>query len=180
MKYIFAVLFSFFLTLSSYSQIKKPVYHPCFLMDSVAKNFNLIQYNIRRIFVDTFDCRQALLDNIVVEYNRTKDCKYLDGLSLIRQYPGINVEGLYTDIIKRLIETDFCGFVNQLYLSKSKYLPLEKELISAMNMIVDGRPYKQKYMGLLNVEISKAKDKKDAPRDFYLERLKTKIEEDKY
>ena len=149
-------------------------------MDSVAKNINFIQYNIRRILVDTFDCRQSLLDNIAIEYNQSKDKKYLDVLSLIRQYPGIHVDGLYTDVIRLLIEKDFSGFVNVLYIAKGKYRSLEKELIAAMNMIVDGRPYKQKYMGLLNVEISKAVDNKDITRSEYLKKLKTKIEEEKY
>ena len=149
-------------------------------MDSVNKNLAFIQYNARKIFIDTFECRQALLDNIAIEYIRTKDTKYLDALSAIRQYPGIEVEGLYTDIIKRLIENNFGGFVNRLYLSNNKYLSLEKELVAAMNMIVDGRPYKQKYMGLLNVELSKAKDKKDSRYSYYLQKLKVKIEEDKY
>ncbi len=179
LRFCFLIFFSC-ATLISFSQSKKPIYHPCFLMDSVAKNITFIQYNIKRIFIDTLECRQTLLDNIAIEYNRSRDKNYLDALSLIRQYPGINVEGLYTDIIKRLIESDFSNFLNQLYTARGKYLPLQKELVAAMNMIVDGRPFKQKYMGLLNVEISKAKDKKDTGRLYYLEKLKTKIENDEY
>ncbi len=165
--------------LNSYCQTK-PVYHSCFLMDSVEKRLDFIRLNASRIFTDSVDCKQTLLDSIAVHYLQSKDKKYLDALSSIRQNPNAKVENNYTDIIKRFIENDFSGFIKQIYLAKGKYYVLEKELIGTMNMIVDGRPYKQKYMGLLNVEISIAKDKKDTYYQSFLEKLKVKIEEEKY
>lgn len=162
------------------AQAKKTVYHPCFLLDSVDKHLVFIQQNTYRIFQDTFDCRQSLLDSIAVKYLRSKDKKYLDALSNIRNYGGERVENLYTDIMKRMAEKDFTGFINDLYLAKGKYASLEKELIATMNMMIDGRPYKQKYMGILNVQITKATDAKDKYKLYYLEKLKTKIEEEKY
>ncbi|MFN8285491.1 MAG: hypothetical protein U0V74_02000 [Chitinophagales bacterium] len=165
--------------ITSYAQ-RKPVYHSCFLMDSVDKNLEFIRLNASRIFTDSVDCKQTLLDSIAIHYTQSKDKKYLDVLSSIRQNPNAKVENNYTDIIKRFIENDFSGFIKQLYLSKGKYYVLEKELIGTMNMIVDGRPYKQKYMGLLNVDISIAKDKKDTYYQSFLEKLKVKIEEEKY
>lgn len=165
--------------LNTYSQTK-PVYHSCFLMDSVEKRLEFIRLNASRIFTDSVDCKQTLLDSIAVHYVQSKDKKYLDALSSIRQNPNAKVENNYTDIIKRFIENDFSGFIKQIYLAKGKYYVLEKELIGTMNMIVDGRPYKQKYMGLLNVEISIAKDKKDTYYQSFLEKLKVKIEEEKY
>lgn len=74
----------------------------------------------------------------------------------------------------------FSNFLNDLYLGRGKYIALEKELVSTLNMIVDGRPLKTKYTGLLNVEISKAKDRKDTSKAYFLEKLKTRIELDKY
>lgn len=163
----------------SNAQAKKIIYHPCFLMDSVDKHLDFIQRNAHRIFADTFDCRQALLDSIALKYIKTNQTKYLDLLSAIRQNPNAKVEDLYTDVLKRFIEYDFTGLISQFYLGRGKYQPLEKEMIATMNMIVDGRPFKQKYMGLLNVEIEKAKDKKDKYKQNYLEKLKVKIEEEK-
>lgn len=181
MRFTFLLGLSFvFCSFSSFSQTKKSVYHPCFLMDSVEKNLPFIQQHISRVFADTFDCRQTLLDNIAIEYSRTRDNKYLDALSLIRQNPKVKVQDFYTDIIKRFVETDFSGFLNQFYLARGKYQPLENELINTMNMMIGGRPYKQKYIGLLNVEISKSADSKDKYKGYYLKKLKTKIEEDKH
>jgi hypothetical protein len=157
----------------------KPVYHPCFLMDSVEKNLDFIRLNASRIFIDSFDCKQKLFDSIAEGYVRSKDKKYLDALSYMRTSSASEkVENLYTDVIRRLVQSDFTDFLDKLYLAKGKYLALEKELVVTMNMIIDGRPYKQKYMGLLNVEISKANDKKDTYKASYLTKLKTKIEED--
>lgn len=164
----------------SYCQTRKAVYHPCFLMDSIDKNLTFIQQNTFRVFADTLDCRQTLLDSIAVQYTRSKDKKYLDALNNIRNNGAERVENLFTDIIKRFAEKDFSGFVNELYLSRGKYAALEKELIATMNMMIDGRLYKQKFIGLLNVQIAKAKDGKDKYKLYYLEKLKTKIEEDKY
>ena len=181
MKLVLAILFSVFCFQISFSQSKKPVYYPCFLMDSVDKHLEFIKLNASRIFIDSFDCRQMLFDSIGALYLRTKDKKYLDALSYIRNSSAAaKVENLYTDVIRKFVQIDFNDLLNQLYNGRGKYLALEKELIAAMNMIVDGRPYKQKYMGLLNVEISKAKDKKDTARLYYLEKLKTKIENDEY
>jgi hypothetical protein len=181
MKSTFTTLLVVFFSLVSFSQSRRPVYNPCLLTDSVDKHLEFIKLNASRIFIDTFECRQTLFDSIASRYIASRDKKYLDMLSYIRtSSASAKVEELYTEVIRKLIQSDFTGFVNQLYTAKGKYLPLEKEMIAAMNMIVDGRPYKQKYMGLLNVEISKAKDNKDTPRSYYLEKLKTNIEEEKY
>lgn len=165
---------------SASSQTRKANYHPCFLMDSIDKNLAFIRLNAPRIFIDSFDCRQDLLDSIGIKYLQTRKPLYLDALAAIRQNPAAKVEELYTDVITRFMQDDFGGFIDQLYTAKGKYLSLEKELIAAMNMIVDGRPLKKKYMGQLNVEIEKAKDKKDKYKQAYLEKLKLKIEEEKY
>lgn len=178
----FSLLLLFFgISIVTFAQSKRPVYYPCFLMDSTEKNLEFIKLNASRIFIDSFDCRQMLFDSIGALYSRTKDKKYFDALNYIRNSSAATmVENLYTDVIRKFVQTNFSDFLNQLYSGKGKYLALEKELIAAMNMIVDGRPFKQKYMGLLNVEISKAKDKKDTARLYYLEKLKTKIENDEY
>jgi hypothetical protein len=150
-------------------------------MDSVEKHLEFIKLNASRIFLDSFDCKQMLFDSIAAGYVQTRDKKYLDALSyLSNSSAAAKVENFYTDVLRTFVRSDFTDLLNQLYAGKGKYLGLEKELIIAMNMIVDGRPFKQKYMGLLNVEISKAKDKKDVAHLAYLEKLKTKIEEDKY
>ncbi|MBK7148255.1 MAG: hypothetical protein IPH78_05385 [Bacteroidetes bacterium] len=166
--------------LGGYSQTAKPVYHPCFLMDSIDKNLEFIKRNTQKIFIDTFDCRQTLLDSVAIHYTHSKNKKYLEALNYIRVYGDSKVEDLYTDIIKRFCESDFSGFLNELYLSKGLLQALEKELIATMNMIIDGRSLKQKYMGQLNVEIAKAKDKKDNTKVYYLEKLKVKIEEERF
>ncbi len=169
-----------FLFVSCFSQPSKPVYHPCFLMDSVEKNLTFILSHLPKIFVDTFECRQALLENIAAEYNKTKDKKFLDALTRVRQFPNTEVEGFYPDIIKRLIESDFSGFLNQLYTAQGKYLLLEKELIATMNMIIGGKLYKQRWLDMLNLEIEKAVQAKNKAKEVYLQKLKTKIEEEKY
>ena len=112
-------------------------------------------------------------------YIRSKDKKYLDALTTILANPKAEVEGLYTDVVKKFAQDDFGGFLNELYIARGKYQLLEKELVTAMNMIVDGKPLKQKYAGQLNLQISIAKDKKDSGKLYYLEKLKTRIEEDK-
>jgi len=160
------------------AQKPKPVYHPCFLMDSVDARLLFIQQNATRVFVDTFDCRQELLNKIAGLYTSTKNKKYLDALAAIRQNPSAKVEELYTDPVTRIIENDFTAFINELYLAKGRYLPLEKEMVAALNMIVGYKPLKQKYLPLLKIEIEKAKDKQDNTRKYYLEKLKQKIEED--
>lgn len=162
------------------AQKAKPVYHPCFLMDSADARLLFIQQNAARVFVDTFDCRQELLNKIAGLYISTKNKKYLDALAAIRQNPSAKVEELYTDLITRLIENDFTAFVNELYLAKGKYLSLEKELVSTLNMIVGSKPLKQKYLPLLKIEVEKARDKKDSYKVYYLEKLKLKIEEDSH
>lgn len=155
-------------------------YHPCFLMDSTDKHLLFIQQNAKKVFSDTMDCRQQLLTNVAKLYNETKNKKYLDALLNIRATGGDLVSGLYPDAILVIAQNNFGSFLNDLYTGKGKYYSLEKELIVCMNMIVEGRPLRQKYMGLLNVEISKAKDKKDTYKTAYLEKLKNKIEEEKY
>lgn len=159
-------------------QAQRPVYHPCFLMDSVDKHLMFIQQNVKRVFVDSFDCRQTLLDSITQKYLRSNDKKYLDALNYIRLIGAEKVENLYTDVVTRLFQSNFAGFIDKLYLARGQYEPLEKEVVTAMNMIVDGRPLKQKYLGLLNVEISKATDAKNTAKLYYLNRLKKRIEED--
>lgn len=164
---------------SAFSQKAKPVYHPCFLTDSVEARLLFIQQNAARIFTDTIDCKENLLDKIADLYIKTKDKKYLSALSVIRQNPAAKVEELYTDIVKRLIEDDFSNLVNDLYLAKGKYGPLEKELVTTLNMILGSKPLKEKYLPLLKIDIEKAKDKKDSYKVYYLDKLKTRIEEDK-
>jgi hypothetical protein len=181
MKLVVTILLSAFCLLNSFGQSRKPVYYPCFLMDSADKHLDFIRLNAGRIFIDSFDCRQMLFDSIASLYSRTKNRKYLDALAYIRtSSAAAKVEDLYTDVIRRFVQTDFTDLLNQLYSGKGKYLSLEKELVATMNMIVDGRPYRQKYIGLLNVEISKAKDRKDAARLSYLDKLKHRIEDDNY
>ena len=164
----------------STAQSRKVNYHPCFLKDSVDTRLTFIRQNAGRVFIDSFDCKDALLDSIASCFIRTKEVKYLDVLTAIGQNPSAKVDGLFTDVVKLFAEDDFIGFVNQLYQAKGKYLPLQNELIAAMNMIVNGRPLKQKYMGLLNVEIERTKDTNDKYRQGYLEKLKSKIEGEQY
>jgi hypothetical protein len=181
MKSIFTILLLACSFLITSAQSKRLVYNPCVLKDSVDKHLEFIKLNASGVFNDTFECRQALFDSIAARYISSGNKKYLDALTYIRNSSAAaKVEDLYTEVIRKLVQADFSGFLNQLYTAKGKYFPLEKELIAAMNMIVEGRPYKQKYMGLLNVEISKAKDSKDAPRSYYLEKLKSNIEAEKY
>lgn len=161
------------------AQTAKPVYHPCFLLDSVDKRIDFIKANASKVFVDSFDCKETLLDSISMLYIRSKDKKYLDALTTILANPKAAVEGLYTDVVKKFAQDDFGGFINELYIARGRYQLLEKELVTAMNMIVDGKPLKQKYAGQLNLQISIAKDKKDSGKLYYLEKLKTRIEEDK-
>ncbi len=174
----------FFLLVSAgrgFSQSNRPVYNPCVLSDSVEKRLDFIRLNASRIFLDTADCKQQLFDSIAEQYVRTKDKKYLDALSYLRNSSASNkVENLYTDVIRKLVQTNFSDFLLQLYTAKGKYLALENELTITMNMIIDGRPLKQKYVGLLNVEISRAKDAKNLGYASYLEKLKIKIEEDRH
>jgi hypothetical protein len=160
----------------------KPEYHPCFLLDSVDAKLEFIRINAERVFTDTFDCKQMLMDSIGARYLATKNNRYLDVLTAIHQNPGASakVENLYIDVIKRFAEDDFPDFINRLYLAKGRYAPLEKELIATLNMIVNGRPYKLKFMGLLNVEIGKAKDAGDKYKLAYLQKLKLRIEEESY
>lgn len=180
-KIFFACSLTLFYASLCLAQTKsKPVYDACQLKDSIDKHLVFIQQNINRIFVDTAECKQTLLDSIGQQYITTKNKKYLDALSNLRNVGTDKVQDYYTDVIKRFVETDFAEFVNDLYLGKGKYIALEKELVSTLNMIVDGRPFKTKYIGLLNVEISKAKDKKDTSKTYFLEKLKTRIEADKY
>ncbi len=175
--FIFSLLFA----TTVFGQAKKPVYHPCFLMDSVEAHLPFIQQNAYRIFLDdTLGCRQMLLDNIGVLYVKTGDKKYLTTLEVIHQRASDKVENFYTDIIKRFCEKDFTAFARELYLARGQYYNLERELIATMNMLVDGRSLKLKYMGALNVQIDKARDKKDYNATSFWEKLKKKIEDEKY
>ena len=174
--FIFSLLFA----ANIFAQAKKPVYHPCFLMDSVEARLPFIQQYAYRIFADTFDCRQMLLDNIGSGYLKTGDKKYLTALEFIHQRAGDKVENFYTDIIKRFCEKDFTAFARELYLARGQYYNLERELIATMNMLVDGRSLKLKYIGALNVQIDKARDKKDYNAISFWEKLKKKIEDEKY
>ena len=162
------------------AQGRKVNYHPCFLLDSIEQRLAFIKQNASRIFTDSADCKETLLDSVAIGYIRTKDVKYLDALAAIRQNPAAKADGLFTDVITLIVKDDFIGFADQLYRSKGRLLPLQNELIGAMNMIVDGRPFKQRYMGQLNVEIERTKDSKDKYRQAYFEKLKQKIEEEKY
>lgn len=173
-------IFSFLFTANAVAQSKKPVYHPCFLMDSVEVKLPFIQQNAYRIFADTFDCRQMLLDNIGNLYLKTGDKKYLTSLETIHQRAGEKVENFYTDIIKRFCEKDFTAFAHELLLARGQYYNLERELIATMNMLVDGRSLKLKYMGALNVQIDKARDKNDKGSLLFWEKLKKRIEDEKY
>lgn len=165
----------------TFSQSGKPTYNPCLLSDSVETRLDFIRLNAVRIFSDTADCKQHLFDSIATSYVRTRNKKFLDVLSYLRTSSASNkVEDLYTDVIRKFVQTDFSDFLLQLYNARGKYLALENELAITMNMIIDGRPYKQKYLGLLNVEISKAKDAKNTGYATYLEKLKLKIEEDRH
>lgn len=181
MKWALPYLLSLYLTFSIFelSAQKKPAYHPCNLLDSADIRLEFIRLNAGRIFDDTSDCRQELLNAIAEKYIASKDEKYLAALSSIRQNTQAKVEEFYTDPINRLLEDDFAGFIHRLYISRGKYLPLEKELVVTMNMIMGDRPLKQKYMGLLNVEISKASDKKDTGKEAFLKKLRQRIEEEK-
>ncbi len=171
-----------FVLLNAFAQNIRPAYHPCFLLDSVDAKLDFIRINAAKVFTDTFDCKQMLMDSIGARYLATKSNRYLDVLTAIHQNPAASekVENLYIDVIKRFAEDDFAGFINRIYLAKGRYTPLEKELIATLNMIVNGRPYKQKYMGLLNVEIGKAKDAGDKYKLAYLQKLKLKIDEESY
>lgn len=178
-KLLFAFTLVILAAYTTQAQTVRPVYHPCFLLDSVDKRLDFIKANASKIFVDSFDCKETLLDSISMLYIRGKDKKYLDALTTILANPKAEVEGLYTDVVKRFVQNDFGGFLNELYVARGKYQLLEKELVTAMNMIVDGKPLKQKYAGQLNLQISMTKDKKDSAKLYYLEKLKTRIEEDK-
>jgi hypothetical protein len=168
------------LNISTQAQNKKTTYNSCLLRDSVEKRLEFIKLSAIKIFNDSADCKQTLLDSIGSKYMRTKDSRYLDALAVIRQTPGAKVSNLYTDLVKRLAENDFQEFINRLYDAKGRYLSLEKELIGAMNMIVNERPLKLKYYGLLNVEIDKAKDANDKLREAYFKKLKLRIANETY
>lgn len=175
-----AVMVLVITAIQTQAQKARPVYHPCFLMDSADAHLVFIQQNAARVFTDTIDCKQELLNKIAGLYISAKNKKYLDALAVIRQNPSAKVEELYTDLVTRIIENDFAAFVNELYMAKGRYLSLEKELISTLNMIVGYKPLKQKYLPLLKIEIEKAKDKQETGKAYYLEKLKVKIEEDSH
>jgi len=155
------------------------VYHPCFLMDSVDKHLDFVRVNAARVFIDTFECKDNLLKKITQRYIDTKDIRFLSTLSSIRQSQQAKVEEYYTELMQMLVATDFAGLLNQLYLARGKFYPLEKELIAAMNMMVDGRLLKVKYYGLLNLEIEKANAAKDSTKAAWLNKLKLRIDNEK-
>lgn len=148
-------------------------------MDSVEEKLPFVQQNALKIFNDTFDCRQALLDSIGSKYLQTRDKKYLGALETIHQRAGDKAENFYTDIIKRFCEKDFIAFANDLFLAKGLYFSLENELVTTMNMIVGSRPLKDKYGGLLKIQIEKVRDKKDNSAIVFWEKLKKRIDNDK-
>ena len=149
-------------------------------MDSVERKLPFIQQYTYRIFIDSFDCKQDLLDSIGLKYLQTKNGKYLTALEIIHQKAGEKVEDLFTNIMQRFCEHDFTGLVQDLAVAKGAYYNLERELVATMNMIVDGHPLKQKYMGVLNVQITKAHEKKDYSAIYYWEKIKKRIDEEKY
>jgi hypothetical protein len=149
-------------------------------MDSVEKRLDFIKYNASRIFTDTIECKQALLDSIAAKYIASNNNRYLDALATIRQNPNAKVADLYTDVIRLIIQNDFPEFINKLYAARGRYISLERELIGALNMIVNGRPLKLKYDGLLNEEIDKSTHAGDKLKEAYFKRLKTKIENENY
>jgi hypothetical protein len=162
------------------AQAKKKIYHPCFLMDSVEQHLDFIRLNSAKVFTDTFECRQALLNKIADEYIHTHQLKYLETLAAIRQNPNAKAADLFTDVMKKLAENNFSDLLNRLYMAHGKFLLLEKELVAAMNMLVDGRRLEQKYTEALNAEIEKAKQTKDNYKVQYLQKLKLKIQNEKY
>lgn len=159
---------------------KKTDYYPCFLKDSVKGRLVFIRQNAARIFTDTADCKDILLDSIAAGFINSKDIKYLDALTVISQNTYAKTDGLFTDAVNMLAKDDFTGFVEQLYLARGRLLPLQNELIAALNMIVNGKPLKQKYMLQLTTDIEKAKGSKDKYRESFLEKLKLKIAEEQY
>ncbi|MCS6935494.1 MAG: hypothetical protein NZM35_10155 [Chitinophagales bacterium] len=163
--------------LHSSAQTSHP--HPCSLTDSIQKHLPYIRQQVKRVFHDTINCRQVLLLRIAELYSANRDAKYLDALQYIRVTGDDLVSDLYPDVILAVLQRQFSGFLHDLYAGKGRYYALEKELVICLNMIVEGRPLKQKYLGLFNVEIGKAKDKKDAAKAAYLTKLKTRVEEDK-
>lgn len=160
------------------AQKSKPVYQPCLLADSAAARLAFIQTYAYRIFNDTAECKQILLDSIGSLYNNTADKKYLTALETIHERAAKGVEGLYTDLIKRFCEKDFAGFGRALFAAGGGYRHLEDELIETMNMIVGSQQYKQKYIGQLNVQVLLAKEKNDSRAQAFWEKLKQRIETD--
>ena len=176
----FSILIFLLSASASVAQGNRVSYNPCFLKDSIGSQMAFIRLNAARIFIDTADCKDVLLDSIAVRYTRTKEVRYLVALSTIRQNAFAKTDGLFTDAIKLIADADFAGFIDELYMAKGRFLPLQDELIAAMNMILNGRPLKQKYMGQLNIEIQRAKDSADKNRETYLEKLKQKIDAEQY
>lgn len=178
------VLFILYIVASgqlSHAQTKSKVsYDACILKDSIDKNLIFIQQNVSRIFTDTAECKQVLFDSVCARYLATQHKKYLDAFVNLRTVGADKVKDYYTDVIKQISEANFSGFIHELYLGRGRYMTLEKELVSTMNMIVDGRLLKTRYLGLINVEISKANDVKDQAKVAFLLKLKSRIELDKY
>lgn len=165
-------------TAPAVAQKNKPIYQPCLLADSAGQRLAFIQTYAYRIFSDTAECKQTLLDSIGALYITTNDKKYLTALETIHQRAAKGVEGLYTDLIKRFCEKDFAGFCHALYAAEGKYRHLEDELVETMNMIVGSQQYKQKYLGQLNVQVLSAKEKNDSRSKTFWEKLKQRIETD--
>lgn len=178
-RYLSALVMLLYVT-AAVAQGNKTTYSPCFLKDSVNTKLAFIRQGAGRIFTDSADCKDNLLDSIAVKYATTKEVRYLIALNAIRENHYAKADGLFTDVIRIIVQDDFLGFVDQLYMAKGKFLPLQNELIAAMNMIVNARPMKQKYMGQLNVEIDRAKNSADPNLTVYLEKLKQKIEGEQY
>ena len=176
----YLILFGFLLLTVCLPAQSKTLFYSCRLVDSVESKLIFIQNNSSKIFTDTAECKQAILNHVVSLYISTKNKKYLNALTAIRLNPAAKVSDLYADVIIRLVQNDFTDFIQKLYLGKGKYAILEKELIFAMNMIVGNQPLKQKYFGTLNESIKKAAENKKTDELAYLKKLKVKIESEKH
>jgi hypothetical protein len=162
------------------AQHVKPAYDACLLKDSVFLKADFIKLNAARIFTDSAECKGVLLDSIAVAYWDSSNLKMLELLSAIRVNPVAKAEMYFTEIVSRFVNKDFEKLLADLYNSKGRATGIEKELISVMNMIIDEKPLKNKYLGRMNVQIEKAKDKKDKYKTDYLTKLKYKIENEQY
>lgn len=162
------------------AQNKSAAYNSCLLKDSIDKHLETIRLSPARVFTDSAQCKRELLDSIANKFLTTSDKKYLGVLTSIAQNSKSKIEGEFQDVMKMLVDGSFSKLLDAFYTGRGGYAALEKEVVLLMNTIVGGRPYKQQYLGLLNVEIEKAKDKDDRNKELYLVRFKQRIEDDKF